>query len=202
MIQLSSIKPNDKNPRTINEEKFEKLVKSLKEFPKMMELRPIITKDGIILGGNMRYKALLELHYIEVPNKWIRKADDLSEDERKRFIIADNIEFGEHDYEALSSDEWSALDLEEWGLELPGDDLDSNLFDDTFNLNSDAKAPYQQMAFTLADDQVKFIKEKLDIMKKSDDFKLVETFGNENKNGNALYLLFKKWEELSKLKLK
>ena len=92
MIKLSDIKSNPNNPRLIKDEKFKKLVNSIKEFPKMMDLRPIIIdNDSMILGGNMRLKALLELKYSEVPNEWIKKAKDLTEEETKRFVIADNV---------------------------------------------------------------------------------------------------------------
>lgn len=119
MIKLSSIKPNPNNPRVIKDDKFKKLVKSIKDFPKMMELRPmVINSDNIVLGGNMRLKALKELGYKEVPKEWIKNADDLTEDEQRQFIIKDNIGFGEHDWEMLQAD-WDLSELEEWGLDIP-----------------------------------------------------------------------------------
>jgi len=119
MIKLSEIKSNPNNPRLIKDDKFKKLVNSIKEFPKMMDLRPIIIdNDSMILGGNMRLKALLELKYSEVPNEWIKKAKDLTEDETRRFIIADNVGFGEHDWDVLAN-EWDAEQLTEWGIDLP-----------------------------------------------------------------------------------
>jgi site-specific DNA-methyltransferase (adenine-specific) len=119
MIKLSDIKSNPNNPRLIKDDKFKKLVNSIKEFPKMMDLRPIIIdNDSMILGGNMRLKALLELKYSEVPNEWIKKAKDLTEEETKRFVIADNVGFGEHDWDILAN-EWDAEQLTEWGMDLP-----------------------------------------------------------------------------------
>ena len=119
MIKLSDIKSNPNNPRLIKDDKFKKLVNSIKEFPKMMDLRPIIIdNDSMILGGNMRLKALLELKYSEVPNEWIKKAKDLTEEETKRFVIADNVGFGEHDWDILAN-EWDAEQLTEWGIDLP-----------------------------------------------------------------------------------
>lgn len=118
-ILLSSIKSNPNNPRLIKDERFKKLVQSIKEFPKMMELRPIVVdSDNMILGGNMRLKALQELKYKEIPNEWIKSADKLTEEEKRRFIIADNVGFGEHDWDVLAN-EWNPEDLEDWGLELP-----------------------------------------------------------------------------------
>lgn len=119
MIKLSTIKINPNNPRTINDDKFQKLVKSIKDFPKMLSLRPmIIDKDNIVLGGNMRLKALKELGHEEIPEEWIKKASELTEEEQRRFIIADNVGFGDHDWELLQA-EWNVEELSEWGLEIP-----------------------------------------------------------------------------------
>jgi len=119
MIKLSLILPNPNNPRLIKDDKFKKLVNSIKEFPKMMELRPmVIDENNITLGGNMRLKALKELGYKEVPDTWVKKATDLTPEESRRFIIADNIGFGEHDWEMLAN-EWDVAELSEWGLDIP-----------------------------------------------------------------------------------
>jgi DNA modification methylase len=85
----------------------------------MMELRPmVINQDNIVLGGNMRLKALKELGYKEVPDEWVKQAKDLTEEETRRFIIADNVGFGDHDWDMLSN-EWNAEELESWGLDIP-----------------------------------------------------------------------------------
>jgi hypothetical protein len=116
-MKLSEIKSNPNNPRVIKDHKFEKLKKSISEFPKMMELRPmVINEDNIVLGGNMRLKALKDLGYKEVPEEWVKRASDLTEEETRRFIIADNVGFGEHDWEMLAN-EWNTEELEDWGLE-------------------------------------------------------------------------------------
>lgn len=118
MIKLSEIHINTSNPRIIKDGRFKKLVKSLKEFPKMMELRPIVIDDsGMILGGNMRYKALKELGYKEVPDNWVKKADQLNDEEKKRFIIEDNVPFGDWDWDMLAN-EWDQDLLDDWGLKL------------------------------------------------------------------------------------
>lgn len=118
-IQLKDIKPNPNNPRIIKDDKFKKLVNSIKDFPKMMELRPMVTDENdIVLGGNMRLKALKELGYKEIPNEWVKKASDLTPDETRRFIIADNVGFGEHDWELLANS-WDIEELQEWGLDIP-----------------------------------------------------------------------------------
>ena len=116
-VKLSTIKSNPNNPRLIKDAKFEKLKKSISEFPKMMELRPmVINADNVILGGNMRFKALKDLGYKEVPEEWIKRAEDLTDEEARRFIIADNVGFGEHDFDILAN-EWDVQELEDWGLE-------------------------------------------------------------------------------------
>jgi ParB-like chromosome segregation protein Spo0J len=119
MIKLSKIKLNPNNPRLIKDERFEKLCKSIQEFPKMLELRPIIIdNDNIVLGGNMRFKALIHLGLKEVPENYFKNANDLTEEETRRFIIADNVGFGEHDFDILAN-EWDATELEDWGLNIP-----------------------------------------------------------------------------------
>ena len=116
-MKLKDINPNPNNPRLIKDAKFKKLVNSIKDFPKMMELRPIvIDENNIVLGGNMRLKALKELKYKDIPDTWVKSAKDLTEEETRRFIIADNIGFGEHDWDILAN-EWDAKELEEWGLD-------------------------------------------------------------------------------------
>ena len=117
MVKVSDIKINKANPRQIKDDRFKKLIKSIREFPKMLELRPIvIDDDGTILGGNMRYRALKELGYKEIPDNWVKKASELTDEEKRRFIIEDNVGFGEWDMDMLAN-EWDAEELEEWGVE-------------------------------------------------------------------------------------
>ena len=115
-VKLSEIKSNPNNPRIIKDDKFRKLVNSIQEFPKMLEIRPIVVNsDMIVLGGNMRLKACKEAGLKEVP---VIFADDLTEDEQKQFIIKDNVGFGEWDWDMLAN-EWEPELLEEWGLDVP-----------------------------------------------------------------------------------
>lgn len=116
MVKISEVKNNPNNPRVIKDDKFEKLVRSIKEFPKMLEIRPIVVNDDmIVLGGNMRLKACKEAGLKEVP---IIKASDLTEEEQKQFIIKDNVSGGEWDWEMLQND-WNLEELDEWGLDVP-----------------------------------------------------------------------------------
>ena len=198
MIKLTTIKSNPNNPRVIRDEKFKKLVKSIEEFPKMMALRPmVVNEDMVVLGGNMRLKALKELGYKEVPNDWVKSAKDLTEDEIRRFIIADNVGFGEHDWELLAN-EWDAAELADWGLDIPGFDLNADEHGTEFELPDGDKAPFQQMTFTLADEQAIQIKNAIEDIKATEEYKYAETMGNENSNGNALYLIIMQWAEQKK----
>jgi len=122
MIKLTEIKSNPKNPRIIKDAKFQKLCNSINEFPEMMQLRPIIIdENNIIMGGNMRFKALKELKYKEVPDEWIKQAHELTEEQKQRFIITDNSSFGEWDFDILAN-EWDVEDLNNWGLDIPNFD--------------------------------------------------------------------------------
>jgi site-specific DNA-methyltransferase (adenine-specific) len=115
-VKITEVKVNPNNPRTIKDEKFKKLVESIKGFPEMLSLRPIVVNDDmVVLGGNMRLKACKEAGLKEVP---IIKASDLSEEQQKEFIIKDNVGFGDWDWDTLSN-EWDVEQLQDWGLDVP-----------------------------------------------------------------------------------
>jgi hypothetical protein len=184
-VKISEVKSNPNNPRIIKDDKFQKLVKSIKEFPEMLNIRPIVVNaDMVVLGGNMRLKACKEAGIKEIA---IIKAEDLTEDQQKQFIIKDNVGFGEWYWEDLANN-WDAEQLTDWGLDIPGF-ADVEDLGESFSLPDGDKAPFQQMTFTLADQQAELIKNALEEIKRSEEYKYCETFGNENSNGNALYLL-------------
>lgn len=115
-VKISEIKTNPKNPRLIKDDKFKKLVKSIQEFPQMLELRPIVVdENNIVLGGNMRLKACIEVGLKEI---FIVQAAELTEDQKDEFIVKDNVGFGEWDWDLLAN-EWDTDKLTEWGLDLP-----------------------------------------------------------------------------------
>lgn len=200
-MKLTNLKSNPSNPRIIKDDKFKKLVKSIKDFPEMMDKRPIVCVtdvDGKLypLGGNMRLKALQELNFKEIPDTWVMLADNWTQEQRKEFIIKDNVGYGEWDWSDLANN-WDSEQLEEWGLDIPGfsdvEDLGEN-----FSLPDGDKAPFQQMTFTLADEQATQIKNAIDDIKRTEEYKYAETMGNENSNGNALYLIIMQWAEQRK----
>jgi DNA modification methylase len=115
-VNLSEIKSNPNNPRIIKDDKFHKLVESIKTFPRMLEIRPIVVnKDMVVLGGNMRLRACKEAGIKKVP---VIFADDLTEEQQREFIIKDNVGFGEWDW-AMLANEWDTSELTEWGLDVP-----------------------------------------------------------------------------------
>ena len=140
-VKVAAIKSNPKNPRLIKDDKFKKLVKSIKDFPEMESVRPIVVnKDMVILGGNMRYKAMIECGYKEVNVEVV----DWSEQKQNEFIIKDNVGFGEWEWEMVAN-EWDEIELKDWGLDLPvfdnGDyseknkELDINDIEDVMIIN-------------------------------------------------------------------
>jgi len=135
-VKLSDIRPNPNNPRVIKDDKFKKLVKSIQDFPQMLELRPIVVNDEmIVLGGNMRLKAL---EHLGIQETYIIKAGELTDKQEQEFIIKDNVGYGEWDWEQLAN-EWDVEDLDQWGLDLPLDfvkELEAE--EDDFEVPADA----------------------------------------------------------------
>lgn len=116
VVKIKDIKSNPNNPRVIKDDKFHKLCESIKEFPRMLELRPIVVNDDmVVLGGNMRLKALKHLGLTEAP---VIKASELTEEQQRQFIIKDNAGFGEWDWEMLAN-EWDLEELDKWGIDVP-----------------------------------------------------------------------------------
>ena len=147
-VDIKQVRPNPDNPRFIKGNKFEKLVKSIKEFPEMLDLRPIVVnQDMIVLGGNMRLKACEEAGLKEVP---IIFADNLTPEQEKEFIIKDNSSFGEWDWDLLAN-EWNTDQLADWGLDIPNFDTDiedekdlSDQLEQSFKIEIDLESEEEQ----------------------------------------------------------
>ena len=142
-MKVSKLKLNPDNPRVIKDDKFTKLCQSITEFPKMMEIRPmVVDNDYMVLGGNQRLKAIKELGMKEVPDTWVKQFKDLTDEEKKEFIIKDNIGYGSWEYNDLSEN-WEQTDLEHWGVDLPewddysekNKEIDVNDFDNEMVIN-------------------------------------------------------------------
>jgi hypothetical protein len=192
-VKISEIKPNPNNPRLIKDDKFRKLVKSIQEFPDMLNVRPIVVnKDMVVLGGNMRLKAIKEAGHTEVAIEIV----DWTEDQQKQFIVKDNASFGEWDWSDLANN-WDSEELTDWGVDIIGFSNVEDLGED-FSLPNGDKSPFQQMTFTLADEQAEQIKNAIEEIKRTEEYKYAETMGNENSNGNALYLIVMQWAEQKK----
>jgi hypothetical protein len=194
-VNIQDIKLNPSNPRTIKDEKFKQLVQSIKSFPKMLEIRPIVVNDDmVVLGGNMRLSACIEAKMKKV---FIIRASNLSAEEQREFIIKDNVGFGDWEWQMLAN-EWNVDELKEWGLDVEAGTELSDEFGEDFTLKDGDKEPFQQMTFTLADEQATVIKNAIDEIKGTQEYRYCETFGNENSNGNALYLIVMQWAEQRK----
>ena len=170
-VKISEVKSNQNNPRIIKDDKFQKLVKSIKEFPEMLNIRPIVVNaDMVVLGGNMRLKACKEAGIKEVA---IIKADDLTDEQQKQFIIKDNVGFGEWDWENLAN-QWNENDLAEWGLDIPSfnvsKDLDYSILDEadisdqlsemTSNVKKAIQIEFEAEHYEEASELVKFWREQ------------------------------------------
>jgi hypothetical protein len=133
-VKISKVKGNPKNPRIIKNDKFKKLVKSIKEFPEMLKLRPIVVdEDMMVLGGNMRLKASKEAGLSEV---WIDIAEGLTEEQKKEFIVKDNVGFGEWEWDILAN-EWDSVELAEWGLDVWQNEDDVEDIEEVIDFNED-----------------------------------------------------------------
>ena len=192
-VKITEVISNPNNPRLIKDDKFKKLVKSIQEFPDMLNVRPIVVnKDMVVLGGNMRLKAIKEAGIKEINVDIV----DWNEDKQKEFIIKDNASFGEWDWSDLANN-WDSEELTDWGVDIIGFSNVEELGED-FSLPNGDKSPFQQMTFTLADEQAEQIKNAIEEIKSTEEYKYAETMGNENSNGNALYLIVMQWAEQKK----
>ena len=160
-VKINAIAINPNNPRVIKDYKFQKLVKSIKDFPEMLELRPIVVnKHNLILGGNMRYRAAVEAGLDEV---YIVKALGYTQEQEDEFIIKDNSSFGEWDWDLLAN-QWEVKELSDWGLDLPKiyfdedvePDIDKDVFDHELDTYINAKIKQITLYFN-ADDYEKAI---------------------------------------------
>jgi len=123
-VKIKDIKPNTQNPRTISKKKFNKLVKSIIDFPEMLEKRPLVVDENmVVLGGNMRLKALQKAGFDKIT---VDIAENWTEEQKQEFIIKDNVSFGDWDWDSLGN-EWLSQSLDNWGLEIPSVNIDEQM---------------------------------------------------------------------------
>ena len=203
MIPLSKIEPNrgqivglPKNPRLIRDEKFEKLKKSISEDIEMTALREILVIEHggkyVIIGGNMRFRAMQDLGIKEAPCKVIPADTDV--EKLRAYTIKDNAGFGDWDWDDLAN-EWCDDPLSDWGVDVWESEAKAEDYGTEFALKEGGKAPFQQITFTLADEQAEFLKAQIELAK---NILNGETYGNTNTNGNALYNIVKQWASVKK----
>jgi ParB-like chromosome segregation protein Spo0J len=173
-MKLKDIKPNPNNPRVIRDYKFQKLKQSITEFPKMLSLRPmVIDENNVVLGGNMRLRVLQELGFNDIDEAWVKRSSDLTEEEKKRFIITDNVSFGEWDWDTLAND-WDVVDLEAWGLEIPQFDTVEEL-----EVIEEEEEEMNVIELKFYDKDYKIVKEKLNSISMSPEIAVLKLLGVE-----------------------
>ena len=174
LVKISEVKPNPKNPRIIKDGKFQKLVKSIQEFPDMLNKRPLVVftdvdNKYVVLGGNMRLKACKEIGLKEIP---IIVADEWTEEQKNEFLIKDNVGFGEWDWDQLAN-EWELEKLEDWGLDVIKHD-----WEDLDYIENDIEAPVP-----IGKNTIQIIIPDVLIEDKNEIFDSVKQFINENFEG-------------------
>jgi len=156
-VSIDKLKPNPDNPRIIKDDKFQKLVQSIKDFPEMLKLRPIVVdKDMVVLGGNMRLRALKDAGVKEVE---VIIADSLTDDQKREFIIKDNVGFGEWNWETLAN-EWDSDKLDEWGLTVNNFNTDSINLDDFFEESNEQKEQKNKIVLEYTDEEFELVNEE------------------------------------------
>lgn len=179
-VLINKIKPNPKNPRTIKDERFEKLKKSIQDFPDMLNKRPLVCftdTDGkfVVLGGNMRLKAAKDLGLKELP---IILADEWTEEQKAEFLVKDNVGFGEWDWQQLNSD-WDTEQLEGWGLEVPGFAEPVDYSDKNEEINIDALDTEMIIKLKYTEDEYQLVRDQLSKIAATPEQAVWKLLGNE-----------------------
>ena len=174
-VKVDKVKSNPKNPRLIKDDKFKKLVKSIKDFPEMESVRPIVVnKDMVILGGNMRYKAMIECGYKEVNVEVV----DWSEQKQNEFIIKDNVGFGEWEWEMVAN-EWDEIELKDWGLDLPMFNSNIDYTDKNKEIDIDLLDTEMIIKLKYTEDEYNLVKEQLNKIAQTPEQAVWKLLGNE-----------------------
>ena len=175
-VPISKVKANKGNPRFIRDEKFAKLVKSLREFPDMAKLRPIIVNaEMVVLGGNMRLKAMQELKWETVP---VIVAENLTRQQQAEFVIKDNVGFGEWDWEMLAN-QWDADLLTDWGLDIPHFEPELDYSDKNKEIDTDEFGSEMIIKLKYSEDDYNLVREQLSKIASTPEQAVYKLLGNE-----------------------
>jgi len=192
--KISQLRKHPNNPRILKDSAYQTLKNSIESNPELLEARPLILSDRTgkltIIGGNQRFQVVKDLGWLTIPGVLF---PDISEEKEKEIMIRDNVSNGDWDWEKLQQD-WDSTNLNDWGVIFDQSGLDIDELTTDFSLPDGDKPPFQQMTFTLANEQADVIKSALEKIKLSDSYKYIETFGNHNGNGNALYTIISNYE--------
>lgn len=191
--KVENLIPAEYNPRHIGEEAFEQLKASIKRFdavePIVVNMHP--DRENIIISGHQRHRAAKSLGMDTFPCVEV----ELDRDQERELNIRMNKNTGSWDWDELAN-QFHAEELVDWGF--TSEELfeySEDAFGEDFDLPDEEKEPFQQMAFILADEQADTVKQAISDVKQKEEFKYVETFGNENQNANALYFIIQQWAE-------
>ena len=196
-ILINKLKPAKYNPRQITKKQYNDLKDSLDKFSLVEPI--VVNRDMTIIGGHQRYKIWKEnakkskIESITIPCVVL----DLNKEQERELNIRLNKSGGDFDMDILAN-EFDMEELKEWGFKDIEFGLNIDKLDDTFSLDDSDKKPFQQITFTLADKQAELIRNKIKDIKETEEYNYIETFGNENSNGNALYLIVSQWGEQKK----
>ena len=175
-VKISKVKGNPSNPRIIKNDKFKKLVKSIQEFPEMLKLRPIVVdEDMMVLGGNMRLKASKDAGLKEV---WIDIAEGLTEEQKKEFIVKDNVGFGEWEWDILAN-EWDSVQLAEWGLDVWQNEDDVDYSEKNKEIDIDALDSDMILKLKYTEDEYSLVREQLSKIASTPEQAVWKLLGNE-----------------------
>lgn len=190
-IDINKLQPASYNPRQISTKQYKDLKESVNRFGVVDPI--IINKDMTVIGGHQRLKVCKDLKHTEIDCVVL----DLTKEEERELNIRLNKSGGEFDMDILAN-EFDVEELKDWGFKEIELGLNIDKLDDSFTLDDSDKSPFQQITFTLADKQAELIRNKIKDIKGTEEYNYIETFGNENSNGNALYLLITQWAEQKK----
>jgi hypothetical protein len=174
-VAIGELKPNPNNPRIIKDDKFKKLVQSIKDLPEMAEVRPVVVNtDMVVLGGNMRLKAMREAGWKEVPIEVV----DWDEDKQRQFIIKDNVSGGEWDWEMLAN-QWNAEELQDWGLDVWKAPAEVDYSNKNEEINIDDLDATMTLKLNFNEDEYWQVKKQLAQIASTPEQALMKLLGNE-----------------------